>query len=56
MLAQLLSFPNVLLTPHQAFATNEALEGIATITFDNINAWAEDRICENELTPVLSIA
>jgi D-lactate dehydrogenase len=56
MLAQLLSFPNVLLTPHQAFATNEALEGIAAITFDNISAWAEDRICENELTPLLSIA
>ncbi len=48
-LKKLLSFENVLLTPHQAFITSEALENIARITFDNINAWADGTTCKNEL-------
>jgi D-lactate dehydrogenase len=48
-LKKLLSFPNVLLTPHQAFVTKEALANIADITFENIDSWAEGSECKNEL-------
>ncbi|MGI9551074.1 MAG: 2-hydroxyacid dehydrogenase [Aurantibacter sp.] len=48
-LKKLLSFPNVLLTPHQAFVTTEALENIAVITLQNINQWEEGQACKNEL-------
>ncbi|MFT5229865.1 MAG: D-lactate dehydrogenase [Urechidicola sp.] len=43
------SLPNVLITGHQGFLTNEALQGIATTTIANLNAWAYNGICENEL-------
>jgi len=36
VLARLLSFNNVVLTSHQAFLTNEALDNIAEATFNNI--------------------
>ncbi len=39
----LLSFPNVLITSHQAFLTREALTEIARITTQNILALADDR-------------
>ncbi len=39
VLARLLSFPNVLVTSHQAFFTHEALMQISRTTFENINAW-----------------
>ncbi len=39
-LARLLTFPNVLITAHQAFLTNEALAEIARVTTANINACA----------------
>ncbi|MEF2551690.1 2-hydroxyacid dehydrogenase [Aurantimonas sp. A2-1-M11] len=39
--ARLLTFPNVLITGHQAFLTREALSGIATTTIANISAFAE---------------
>lgn len=39
-LARLLTFPNVLVTSHQAFLTNEALHNIATTTLQNISAFA----------------
>ncbi len=48
-LKQLLSFSNVLLTPHQAFVTKEALTRIAEITFENIDCWSEGKISKNEL-------
>ncbi|MCL4139459.1 UNVERIFIED_CONTAM: hypothetical protein GTU68_044078, partial [Idotea baltica] len=48
-LKKLLSFSNVLLTPHQAFVTEEALSNIAEITFKNIDCWAEGKTCKNEL-------
>ncbi|MFH6944115.1 2-hydroxyacid dehydrogenase [Flavobacterium sp. FlaQc-50] len=35
---RLMSFPNVLVTAHQAFFTNEALTQIALVTFDNIKS------------------
>jgi len=40
VLARLLSFPNVIVTAHQAFLTHEALAAIATTTLENIAAWA----------------
>lgn len=38
--ARLLTFPNVLITGHQAFFTQEALDAIATTTVANIRAFA----------------
>ncbi|MDH0894587.1 MULTISPECIES: 2-hydroxyacid dehydrogenase [unclassified Pseudomonas] len=40
VLARLLTFPNVIVTAHQAFLTREALAAIAATTLDNIAAWA----------------
>jgi D-lactate dehydrogenase len=48
-LKKLLSFSNVLLTPHQAFITKEALTNIAEIMFKTITNWANGDDCENEL-------
>jgi D-lactate dehydrogenase len=39
-LARLLTFPNVLITAHQAFLTQEALAEIARVTVTNITAFA----------------
>ena len=40
--ARLLSFPNVLVTGHQAFFTADALQGIAATTIANITAFERD--------------
>jgi len=40
VLARLLTFPNVIITAHQAFLTHEALQAIAKTTLDNIICWA----------------
>lgn len=40
VLARLLTFPNVVITAHQAFLTKEALSAIAQTTLDNITRWA----------------
>ncbi len=48
-LARLLSMPNVLVTSHQAFLTEEALENIAQTTVENIVGFARDGQCPNEL-------
>ena len=40
VLARLLTFPNVIVTAHQAFLTREALGAIAATTLQNIAAWA----------------
>ncbi|WP_395626287.1 2-hydroxyacid dehydrogenase [Daejeonella sp.] len=39
VLEQLLSFPNVIISPHQAFLTKEALQEIANITIKNLDNW-----------------
>jgi D-lactate dehydrogenase len=39
-LARLLTFPNVLITSHQAFLTREALSDIARTTVTNLEALA----------------
>ena len=41
VLARLLTFPNVIITAHQAFLTREALSAIASTTLNNIAAWRE---------------
>ena len=40
-LARLLTFPNVLITAHQAFLTQEALAEIARVTAVNLTAFAK---------------
>lgn len=49
-LSKLLAMPNVLLTPHQAFATQEALTNIATTTFYNLDRWSRRQYSKNELS------
>jgi D-lactate dehydrogenase len=49
MLKKLLSLQNVLITPHQAFATKEALTNIAATTFYNISRWSNSNHSEYEL-------
>jgi len=48
-LARLMSMPNVLVTSHQAFLTQEALENIAETTAENIVSFLKEGRCENEL-------
>lgn len=48
-LARLISMPNVIVTSHQAFLTEEALENIAETTVQNIVGFFETRQCPNEL-------
>ncbi|WP_406695577.1 2-hydroxyacid dehydrogenase [Singulisphaera sp. Ch08] len=45
--ARLLTFPNVLITGHQAFFTREALQGIATTTLANLTEFARSGACSN---------
>jgi D-lactate dehydrogenase len=41
VLARLLTFPNVLITSHQAFLTHEALGEISRVTVENLQAFAK---------------
>lgn len=43
VLARLLTFPNVIITSHQAFLTKEALVNIADTTFENIHEYESGR-------------
>lgn len=47
--ARLLTFPNVVVTAHQAFFTREALHAISETTLDNISAFEQGRRSGNEL-------
>ena len=49
VLARLISMPNVIVTSHQAFLTEEALENIAETTVKNILSIASSGKCENEV-------
>lgn len=42
LLSLLVSMPNVVLTSHQAFLTNEALHNIAQVTLNNLDAYFKD--------------
>ncbi|MCA9223397.1 MAG: 2-hydroxyacid dehydrogenase [Planctomycetales bacterium] len=48
--ARLLTFPNVLITGHQAFFTREALEQIARTTLSNVTLVDQDAPCPNQVT------
>lgn len=49
ILGRLLSFHNVLITSHQAYFTEEAVEAITKTTLDNIKAFAEGKELINEV-------
>ena len=49
ILARLISMPNVLVTSHQAFLTEEALDNIAQTTVDNIVGCLRDGKRQNEI-------
>lgn len=46
---RLLTFPNVLITAHQAFFTEEAMRNIGLVTLGNATAFAEGRASGNEV-------
>ncbi len=48
--ARLLTFPNVLITAHQAFLTHEALDAIATTTLANVSAVLAGDECPNAIS------
>jgi D-lactate dehydrogenase len=48
--ARLLTFPNVIITGHQAFFTREALENIAATTMENITRFEQGQALGNHLT------
>lgn len=52
VLSLLLTFPNVLVTSHQAFLTEEALQAIAETTVDSIARYARGEEIPNERTVV----
>lgn len=49
ILARLLSMPNVIITSHQAFLTDEALRNIATVTLENIRAFLDNAPLKNKI-------
>lgn len=49
VLARLISMPNVIVTSHQAFLTQEALENIARTTLTNLRAFLDDEPLKNEI-------
>ena len=50
------AMPNVLITGHHAFLTEEALTNIAETTIYNIDCWSAGKETENELTQNVEIA
>ncbi len=49
VLARLLTFPNVIITGHQAFLTKTALANIAQVTLDNLKDFIEGKELVNEV-------
>ena len=49
VLARLISMPNVIVTSHQAFLTEEALNNIAETTLQNLEQFTANGWCDNEL-------
>lgn len=47
---RLLAFPNVLITGHQAFFTEEALQNIAETTIANITEFERGGPCQNQIS------
>ncbi|MEE1755101.1 2-hydroxyacid dehydrogenase [Streptomyces sp. SP18CS02] len=55
-LARLMTFPNVLVTSHQAYYTVEAVTEIIETTVRNVTDWAQGRRGENVLVPAADVA
>jgi D-lactate dehydrogenase len=53
---RLLTFPNVLITAHQAFFTKEALQNIAETTLSNISDVQQGKECTNQVNLEQAIA
>ncbi|QGJ69779.1 Hydroxyacid dehydrogenase [Planctomycetales bacterium 10988] len=51
LIVRLFTFPNVLITSHQAFFTDTALHNIATTTLENLTTLAKHQSCPNEVKP-----
>ena len=49
VISRLISFPNVIITAHQAFFTEEALTQIAQITLRNIECFEKNLVLENQI-------
>lgn len=49
VIMRLMSFPNVLITAHQAFFTEEALQQIAEVTLNNIHAYETGKELANKV-------
>ena len=47
--ARLMTFPNVIITGHQAFFTEDAMRAIAEVTLANITQMERSQTCENEI-------
>lgn len=47
--ARLMTFPNVMITGHQAFFTEDAMQAIAEVTLANITQIEQKQLCENEI-------
>ncbi|MEA5549619.1 2-hydroxyacid dehydrogenase [Anabaena cylindrica UHCC 0172] len=47
--ARLMTFPNVMITGHQAFFTEEAMHAIAEVTLSNITQVEQGQTCANEI-------
>ncbi len=48
-ITRLMTFPNVLITGHQAYLTNEALTQIAQTTLENLDQLEDNKLLENEI-------
>ncbi len=49
VIMRLMSFPNVLITSHQGFFTDEALTQIALVTYDNLKEFEEGKVPQNRV-------
>lgn len=49
LLNRFLELPNVIITPHQSYATHETLRDIANATYYNIECFARQVPCSNEI-------
>jgi D-lactate dehydrogenase len=53
---RLITFPNVLITGHQAFFTEEAVRNISETTIANITDFEQGRSCQNEIAAQQQVA
>jgi hypothetical protein len=48
--SRLITFPNVIVTGHQAFFTRNAMEEIAAVTLSNLADFESGKVCPNRVT------